>query len=883
MKLRRIRVDQWRQFRTPLTVDGLAPGINLFSGPNEAGKSTLVQAIRAAFFERHRSSSVDDLQPWDDSAAAPSIDLEFDWQGQRWHLSKRFLKQKRCDVRIGAQTFSGDDAEEQLADLLGYQSPKRGASKAEHWGIPGLLWIEQGAGHMLQDAVKHAGDQLKSVLHESLGEVASTTGDELITRVERERAKLLTPSASRPTGDYAKAQQEYEALEAECAALQDKIAHYQQQVDRLDTLRQQQQEDKAAPWQTYRQRAATAQAQLEAVAHLERAQQEEHTALQHAQTQATLYREQRAAFERQHEALAYRARTFQEAATALATDTAQREAVVARQAQQQAAYQQARTAVLAARAHEQRAQRTRELAQCAQTLNELTRHHERATALNTALIDKQREWHATRVDAAQLKALQHHHRDLNALQVAQQATATRLHFTLKAGQHLRLGDETLDGQGERRLLAATDLHIAGVGVVRIQPGGEDVAAQQRHRQTLEDAMAALCSTLHVTDLADAEARAERADRLAQDIAHTQTLLETFAPDGLDALRLQLDTCQQQHQNLTAQCAALPEEDTAAVPLGVASAEAAMDVANERLQHADQAVADVERACSLKAQALQAAQQEHDALAADVQAPDRTQRQHELAALLHTAEANVTALNTSMAARQQAIDDALPDQLRQDIERFERSADTLEAAAHERERETMRLQASLEALGAEGLEERLAGLDQTRQFTQRRRDELARRAGALDMLLNTLRDKRQALTQRLQAPLQKHLSHYLNLLFPQAQLHVDSDLTPVELLRTVAGQTSRHAVEALSFGAREQMGLISRLAYADLLQAAGRPTLIILDDALVHSDRTRLEQMKRILFDASQRHQVLLFTCHPEHWQDLGAPARDLDALKLAAG
>jgi uncharacterized protein YhaN len=86
---------------------------------------------------------------------------------------------------------------------------------------------------------------------------------------------------------------------------------------------------------------------------------------------------------------------------------------------------------------------------------------------------------------------------------------------------------------------------------------------------------------------------------------------------------------------------------------------------------------------------------------------------------------------------------------------------------------------------------------------------------------------------------------------------------------------------MSFGAREQMGVISRLAYADLLKEAGRPTLIILDDALVHSDAGRLEQMKRVLFDASQRHQVLLFTCHPARWQDLGVRARPIgSALAL---
>ncbi len=83
------------------------------------------------------------------------------------------------------------------------------------------------------------------------------------------------------------------------------------------------------------------------------------------------------------------------------------------------------------------------------------------------------------------------------------------------------------------------------------------------------------------------------------------------------------------------------------------------------------------------------------------------------------------------------------------------------------------------------------------------------------------------------------------------------------------------MQSLSFGAREQLGLISRFAYADLLQEAGRPTLLILDDALVHSDVQRLAAMKRVLFDAAQRHQVLLFTCHPEAWRDAGVAIRNL--------
>ena len=61
-------------------------------------------------------------------------------------------------------------------------------------------------------------------------------------------------------------------------------------------------------------------------------------------------------------------------------------------------------------------------------------------------------------------------------------------------------------------------------------------------------------------------------------------------------------------------------------------------------------------------------------------------------------------------------------------------------------------------------------------------------------------------------------------------------------------------------------------------STGRPTLLILDDALVHSDAQRLAQMKRVIYDVAQRHQVLLFTCHPAHWRDLGAPARPIQAL-----
>jgi len=166
--------------------------------------------------------------------------------------------------------------------------------------------------------------------------------------------------------------------------------------------------------------------------------------------------------------------------------------------------------------------------------------------------------------------------------------------------------------------------------------------------------------------------------------------------------------------------------------------------------------------------------------------------------------------------------------------------------------------------------------------RRRADELARRARALDHLLQLLRAHQRSATQALQQPLQAHIRHYLDLLFPGAQLGLDEALTPNTLQRADASGQRLELLEALSHGAREQLGMIGRLACADLLRSAGRPTLLILDDALVHTDAARLARMKRILFDAATRHQVLFFSCHDAWWRDMGIAPRDVGALAAMA-
>ena len=295
---------------------------------------------------------------------------------------------------------------------------------------------------------------------------------------------------------------------------------------------------------------------------------------------------------------------------------------------------------------------------------------------------------------------------------------------------------------------------------------------------------------------------------------------------------------------------------------------ALDAANTALNQAHVAVGKAQSDHATASQELVAAQ----ATVNDAQRAQRVAAARQSLSDALAQEATALQRVETTTAELKSVNLAL---LRQDVDRFARSAQQLEEGHERRRQDIMRLEVDLETKGALGLEEQGAERQRELEAATRRADELARRAAALDHLLGLLREKRSALARRLRAPLQKHLDHYLGILFPGARIEVAEDLSPGTITRVGPHGQESGGFEELSVGTREQMGIVARLAYADLLQEAGRPTLLILDDALVNTDDDRLGQMKRVLYDAAQRHQVLIFTCHPAAWRDLGVVAKQI--------
>lgn len=881
MKLARIRIDQFRQFRAPLEIADLAPGLNLFTGPNEAGKSTVVAAIRAAFFERHRSSSVDDLRPWNEPAAAPTVELDFELDGQACHLAKTFLARKRCTLQIGRESLDGEEAENRLAELLGYQHAGRGASRAEHWGIPGLLWIEQGAAQELREAVGHATDHLRGALNESLGEVAASGGDELLGTVEAQRNELLTDASGRPRGAYKDALDKEGALAAELAQLDDEIARYRQRVDALAALRREHAADEVEqPWRGFRVQQQQAEARLQGIRELEAALAAERQRAIQADSRAGLLRAQLDGFARDDQTLAARsaeldaARQTSEAAAAPAGQWQARLEQAGRE------LESARNTLRLARQRDERTRLARDADAARRQLETATAQLREADAAQTRVLALQREAAANAIRPADLKTLRAQARELADIDIRRGAAATRLTYALEPGGQIECGEETLTGSGETRLLTATTLVLPGLGRLEVAPGGSDLAELAARADALADSQAALLARLGLASVDAAEARELVHARLQSDLAAAQATLQALAPRGVDALRAEHATLAARADELAQALDRLPAPSDEAIDLPtVAEAEATEQAAAQALAGLRDEAHRAQLTAADARSRLDAATREHAAARALCEAPDRAERLATANRELTDARAEQATLATRIAELERQLADARPEIVQQDVDRLRASADQLEQQYRERRERLLRLEVELQTEGARGQDERRAELARDHAQAARRADELRRRAAALDLLLGLLRDKRRALTRRLQAPLQKHLNRYLQLLFPQASLEIDEDLTPGPLTRPKGAGSESGSFEALSFGAREQMGVIARLAYADLLAEAGRPTLVILDDALVHSDPDRLAQMKRVLFDAATRHQILLFTCHPANWRDLGVAARSFEALR----
>ena len=903
MHLQSVRLAQVRQFRDAVQLSGLTPGLNVIAGPNESGKSTVARAIRAAFFERHRSKVVEDLRPLGHSAAMPEVELVFALHGETAQLRKAFLAAgAHCDLQWGSQHWSGADAEDQLAQWLGYQYAAKGVSKPGHWGIPGLLWVNQGEVGALAEAAQFAREPLQQALqapavlnplHQAAVQLAASEGDRLLERWQTERHQSLT-GGGKARGELAELMNRVTQLEDELAQLTQGIATYQQDVDALAQVSAHLRADaQQAPWQATQEALQTTQhIQAQLAAHVQ--QQRELTQTRQAlaqqagwtQTQLAQAQAQRDELTQRYAQVKAMAAQLTEAAQALAQAQAQVQA-----AQHASAHSQAQAQ--AAQQAQQQAMRRARCLQLQQEAARLTDAAAAATQAEHALREASAQADALAVSPQAVQQLQQLHGQCERLQAQLEVASTSLSWRLSSGAHLQLdgGDaQPIDGQGTRTLTQATRVLLANGDSLHIVPGGiNDVQQLQTQLQTAQAQRAAVLQDMGEPDLPAVQTRVQAAQAASQALALARQALHGLAPQGLAVLLGQRDAvmarwAQAQGDDLETPAVADEAQDEARLMQTVQQAQAAA------LADA-QALALAERQLQTFTQQQVRLQVEHDQALAEgrrlfaaSQLPDAPVID-ELREQLAQLQAQVQAVDAQLAALAQRLAGTSPQAVSERLAQLTAQLGQLQAEHHERQVQqrllSQKLQQAAVQMGNDGLEERRDQVQAQLAQAKRRVSELSARSRALDLLVRLGTQHREAALARFESPLFARIQAYVPLLWPDAQVQIDGALLPHSLHRG-ANDLLGMPFNKLSMGARDQLALISRMAYADLLKAAGRPTLIMLDDALVHADAQRLAAMQRVLADVATRHQVLVFTCHPEPWQHMQAKQYWLPDLKKRA-
>ena len=87
-----IILENWKKFRDPVEIQ-FQDGLNVIHGPNESGKTTLMESLRTILFSKHssRSRNIKAIIPFD-SQLAPQAMITFRNNGGRYKVTKRFIQ-----------------------------------------------------------------------------------------------------------------------------------------------------------------------------------------------------------------------------------------------------------------------------------------------------------------------------------------------------------------------------------------------------------------------------------------------------------------------------------------------------------------------------------------------------------------------------------------------------------------------------------------------------------------------------------------------------------------------------------------------------------------------------------------------------------------------
>lgn len=858
MRIHRLELTNVRGIEHLVLDDLPETGVVVIHGENEAGKSTIVEALDVVLTEKHsgRSKRIRALQPVGKDVA-PEVIAELSVGEYRFRIAKRWLSKKSCELNISSPRpaqFTGSQADDELERIL-----------SEHLDrslVDALFMRQDDTG----EAISAVGiPSLTRALERESGlaeEEVSGDDSALLARVDKEYQRYFTAAKGNPAGGYKESAEALSRAEEEYAEATRVLRELDSVVERYEQLER----DQAAAQselpaaqadltdkQSRAEEAATAQAKLDShKATLERATDD----LARAQSAVTERAELVTAAEeaaRAAEAAQYRLTAAQDKAKGEAEE---KERLEKRLAVAKEDYAAARSTLKQAR-RQQDKQKFEKLSARLESLDALASEVEQARAV---VAQRGRE-----VTAADITGL---HKADSALSVAErlhEAAAAKVHFSGPAGSTIRVDGEDIEVR-EDTAIELVDSRVITIGDItaRFSAGSYSAEDTQRDVEQARMRLRDLLDILGVGSVAAAEEahEAHRAQNDALDAA-TRALNAELGPDDLAGLR-------SQHSALAEKVADL--EDTAEVDLP--AAEAAEEAASEKVDALDRELVPYRE--SRLAHEVVRLDAELDAARENAQRVTRelaSERERAADDALHTEVTRLEATVADLCGQLDHMEAVDLDTANSLVEGAQSHLAYLTDRIQRCEVDLGRLssEVNFHSGAAERAQQATAAVEMARALYE----SVDKRAQAARYLREILLKHRDAARQRYAAPFVAALSQLARTVYGgEITFELDEDLRVIA--RTQYNETV--SLASLSGGAREQLAILTRFAIAQLVGAESVP--VIVDDALGSTDRHRLQLMATLFSHVGRDNQVLVFTCMPERYSRVpGRDERDIASLK----
>lgn len=871
MYLRSIRLEQFLQYQSEAMINDLDEGLCVIAGSNEAGKSTLLKAIRACLFDRYKSATARRFRPYN-ADVSPKVAMTFSVNDVEYSLTKTFSTKKEGEAVLeftgenGKERKEGDEAEEYLASLLNFVIPS-GASKQEQQGLAGLLWVDQAKAFEAVDLTDSSRRRVQSVFeHEMRDLLGGESGDAIHQTITGKWGEYFGKNG--PIGSYRKLSEKLAGLSSGVEEKKAALREYEDKVDQLESRQQNLQtyvDDNALAMSKQRLEKSR-----KAVQQIEGLRQAVSEAKALAELNESKLRLTEGAYTARNRIIEDLRRAEQEGrgldqrSADIALKLKSAEEVSSTESKLLSSLKQAQAEkdglfILAA-----------QLDELAELAGELSVWSKRLEDVNR--IDQQRREAVANRDSISLAE-----NDLKELRIIQyqadmarakmESAATGVTYRLNSGIAARLGEESILADGSALLSEPTSLVIDNVGTFMITPGGEEL---ELHRAALLDNRNKLERKLaeHGLDTIElAEAKWQDKKNFAAMAELHQATLDGMAPSGMSAIDDQVITLRAKIADLQTKLG-----DTQSLDLDLDALASEISELKEKIL----AQEDTVRSCTELVNQLREEASASKALKAEnLRQLESSRGKLEQARAEMSDDELLNAYTLSKSALDQvaaqlneasaALDAANPEILESELERAERFARDIEREIEDLNQLIRDLKIELSALGQKGLSEEVAEAEGALALAQLEFDMADKQAKALDLLKRTLDASLKSAKEAAARPITARLIPYLRQLIPDANPLVNENM----VLAGIERAGTQEPFEELSMGTREQLAVLIRLAYADLLSEAGQPVTVILDDALVNSDDQRREQMKAILYQASKRYQIIILTCHGREYRDAG--------------